>query len=149
MNRWGALGAVLAFWAVIFGAFAAHGLEDRFIKLYGDQPPKMVMGHPIPAAHKYLQDFKTGAEYQFWHAFGLLFIGAFYPHHSRRLLNAAGYFFVTGILLFSGCLYLLALLNQPWLGMIVPLGGLSFLIGWFLLAIGLCKSQEKEIVLNG
>jgi len=135
MNRWSIIGAIFAGLAVITGAFAAHGLGDRFEKLYGSMPDKVVAGAPIPAAHKYLGDFKTAADYQFWHALGLLFLGL--TGRRCRLLNAAGICFVIGILLFSGSLYLLTLLAIPKLGMITPFGGMAFIIGWVLLAIGL------------
>ncbi|MCG6154463.1 DUF423 domain-containing protein [Rubinisphaera margarita] len=135
MNRWSVVGAVFAGLAVITGAFAAHGLGDRFEKLYGSMPDKVVAGAPIPAAHKYLGDFKTAADYQFWHALALLFLGL--TGRRCRLLTAAGVCFVLGIVLFSGSLYLLTLLAMPKLGMITPLGGLAFIIGWVLLALGL------------
>jgi uncharacterized membrane protein YgdD (TMEM256/DUF423 family) len=44
--------------------------------------------------------------------------------------SRAGWCFVAGIVLFSGSLYALALTGQKWLGMITPLGGLLFLLGW-------------------
>ena len=55
---------------------------------------------------------------------------------SERLdgLVVAGWAFATGILLFSGSLYLLALTDARWLGMVTPLGGTAFLIGWAALA---------------
>ena len=52
----------------------------------------------------------------------------------QMFVNAAGWFFVMGIILFSGSLYALSLSGIRWLGAITPLGGLCFLIGWATLA---------------
>ena len=49
-------------------------------------------------------------------------------------LQLAGWAFATGILLFSGSLYLLAISGVRWLGAITPLGGLAFIAGWACLA---------------
>lgn len=134
MKFWGASGAILAFLAVALGAFAAHGLGDHFEKLYADTPAKMIAGHPIPAAQKYLADFKTGAEYQFYHALALLFVSQLSRESNSKLLNTAGWCFLLGTLFFSGSLYLLTLLAIPVFGAITPIGGLLFLVGWGMLA---------------
>jgi uncharacterized membrane protein YgdD (TMEM256/DUF423 family) len=69
------------------------------------------------------------------HGIGLILIGILYERHPcRRLCIAAGTMF-TGIILFSGSLYLLTLTDTRWLGMITPFGGLSFLIAWLMLAL--------------
>ena len=52
-----------------------------------------------------------------------------------RLLTIAGWSFVTGMVLFSGSLYALALTGVSGLGAVTPLGGLAFLVGWACLAI--------------
>jgi uncharacterized membrane protein YgdD (TMEM256/DUF423 family) len=54
---------------------------------------------------------------------------------SATLLVTAGWFFIIGIILFSGSLYALAASGIRKLGAITPLGGLAFLIGWLLLVI--------------
>jgi uncharacterized membrane protein YgdD (TMEM256/DUF423 family) len=51
------------------------------------------------------------------------------------IANWAGYLFIAGILLFSGSLYLLVFTRASWLGAITPLGGVAFIVGWFLLAL--------------
>jgi uncharacterized membrane protein YgdD (TMEM256/DUF423 family) len=50
-------------------------------------------------------------------------------------MRAAGWAWAVGILVFSGSLYLLALTGVSWLGAVAPLGGLSLLAGWGLLAV--------------
>ena len=131
---WTVTGAVLAGLAVALGALAAHGLDEYFKQLYANTPAKMVVGVAIPAPQKYLNDFKTAAEYQMYHALGLLVVGTWSAQWRCRTLNLAGWSFLVGIVLFSGCLYALTLTGQRWLGMIVPLGGVAFLVGWGAMA---------------
>lgn len=110
------LGAVNGFLAVAFGAFAAHGLKD-------------VLSNGL------LEVFQTGVEYQAMHALALLVVGALGAHASHTgALRWAGWAFATGILLFSGSLYLLALTDARWLGAVTPFGGSAFLLGWGALA---------------
>lgn len=113
MNFWLLIAAINGFLAVAFGAFAAHGLSDRL------------------DAHA-LQVFETGARYHMYHALaiGLAALAA-------RGIATAGWaasFFLLGIVLFSGSLYLLALTGFRPFAFVTPFGGLSFLIGWGLLA---------------
>jgi uncharacterized membrane protein YgdD (TMEM256/DUF423 family) len=111
------IGAVLGFLGVTFGAFGAHALRSRL-------SPDM------------LAVFETGVRYQMYHAFAVLIVSALIGHiGSARLVIIAGWFFVAGVLLFSGSLYVLALSGAGILGAITPLGGLLFLAGWACLAI--------------
>lgn len=112
-----AIGAVNGFLAVAFGAFAAHGLKN-------------VLSAGLLAI------FQTGVEYQAMHALALLLVGALGRDsaHGDSALRLAGWSFATGIVLFSGSLYLLALTDARWLGAVTPLGGSAFLIGWAALA---------------
>lgn len=104
-------GALFALLAVIFGAFGAHALEKMLPELM-------------------LQRYHTGVEYQFYHAFALLITGLLAQHSAQRTLKIAGIAFVLGIALFSGSLYLYAFTGIKAFGMITPLGGLAFIIGW-------------------
>lgn len=134
-NGWLIWGAVNGFLAVTCGAFAAHGLDKFVVEKYADVPAKTVAGQEIPASYKYLQDFKTAADYQMYHALGLLAVGLLSLHGRRRSLQTAGWCFLVGILLFSGSLYLLVLTKTFWLGAITPIGGTLFLVGWVALAL--------------
>ncbi|MFG0332283.1 MAG: DUF423 domain-containing protein [Maioricimonas sp. JB049] len=140
---WVATGAVLAGLAVVTGAFAAHGLGPHLAELYGDQL-RDVAGQPIPATQKYLADFRTAAEYQMYHALALIACGLIAAPRCRKTLNAAGWAFLLGIGCFSGSLYLLVLTGQTWLGMITPIGGLAFILGWSLLALAACPCRGKS-----
>jgi uncharacterized membrane protein YgdD (TMEM256/DUF423 family) len=117
------IGALSGFLGVAGGAFGAHALRDRL-------SPEM------------LDVFKTGVTYQMYHALALLAVGVLLARLSidgSVWLNAAGWLFVVGTVLFSGSLYLLSLTGTTWLGAITPLGGLAFLAGWLALAVGVLR----------
>ncbi len=111
------LAALAGFLGVGLGAFGAHGLRSRL-------SPDM------------LAVFETAVRYQMYHALALLLTAAAIGRiGDARLLVIAGWFFVAGIVLFSGSLYALALTGVSMLGAITPIGGLAFLIGWACLAV--------------
>jgi len=120
-------GALSAGIGVGMGAFGAHGLKNVL-------SPDM------------LAVYQTGASYQMWHALGLIGIALVRRDDpGSRLLHWAGWLMLLGIVLFSGSLYLLALLDIKALGMITPFGGVSFLIAWLLLALyGARKPQASR-----
>jgi uncharacterized membrane protein YgdD (TMEM256/DUF423 family) len=136
--RWIQLGALMGAMSVICGAFGAHGLGDVLLKKYDGQTRK-VLGEEIPAAKKYLGDFKTAAEYQMYHAFALLAVGLVGLQRPGRLLNSAGWCFLGGMALFSGSLYVLVLSGLRWLGAITPFGGVLLILGWLLLILATWK----------
>jgi len=109
-------GAVAGLLGVAFGAFGAHGLRGRLT-------PDM------------LAVFETGVRYQMYHALALLLTAAMLPRMPGKALVAAGWFFVGGIVLFSGSLYLLAVTGVTVLGAITPIGGVAFLAGWLSLIV--------------
>lgn len=111
-------GTLSALLAVGLGAFGAHGLKHLVT-------PEM------------LEIYKTGVTYQMWHALGLICIALLQQQAplANKLLCWAGWLLIGGIILFSGSLYLLVLLDAKWLGMITPFGGLAFLAGWLCLVI--------------
>ncbi|MEW4487268.1 DUF423 domain-containing protein [Thalassoglobus sp. JC818] len=131
---WIRVGAILGGLAVVLGAFAAHGLDKPLQDLYEGQT-KIVLGIEIPATQKYLADFKTAAEYQMYHAFAILILGVLPASLSRRSINIAGWSFLLGIILFSGSLYCLVLTGYTRLGMITPIGGVMFIVGWIALLL--------------
>jgi len=111
------LGSLLGFLGVTFSAFGAHALKAR---LSADM----------------LVVFETGVRYQMYHAFAILIVAAAIGRiGDANLLVLAGWFFVAGVLLFSGSLYVLSLSGVGVLGAITRLGGLLFLIGWACLLL--------------
>lgn len=116
------LGALSAFLAVLLGAFGAHALRTRL-------------------AADMMAVFHTGNQYHFYHALGLLLIGLLAVQlPDSALLRAAGWLMLTGTVLFSGSLYVLAVSGVRGLGAITPFGGLAFLAAWLLLAFAVWKS---------
>lgn len=149
--NWSTIGAVLAGLAVILGAFAAHFIDGTFAKKYDGQV-KIVAGSEVPTAQKYLNDFKTGAQYQMYHALALIFVGfAGMTTRKKKLLNFSGWCFLLGIIFFSGSLYVLTLTGQTFWGAIAPIGGSLFIIGWFAFAaaICVCSSNSDSDFLSG
>ena len=114
---WSAIAALLLALAVMLGAFGAHGLRDRLDAYSMDVYQKAVF-------------------YHFIHALGLLVVSL-----APRTANLiwVNMLLVAGILIFSGSLYLLAVTGVRTLGAITPLGGLSFIAAWLLLAWSLRK----------
>ncbi|HEY3695185.1 DUF423 domain-containing protein [Phenylobacterium sp.] len=110
-RNWMTLAAAAGFVAVAAGAFAAHGVRD-------------------PKAQEWL---RTGATYGFVHAMATLACAIFMQVGARRARFAPA-FFLSGVALFSGSLYALALGAPRWLGAVTPAGGALFLIGWAVLA---------------
>jgi uncharacterized membrane protein YgdD (TMEM256/DUF423 family) len=112
--------------AVTLGAMAAHYLKS-----------KMETGAISPND---LQAFETASRYQIYHSIVLLAIAFFYDKLEEKSIKRAAYCFITGIILFSGSLYLLStsgligLGNIRWLGPVTPVGGLFLIAGWVLTA---------------
>ncbi|HXQ42656.1 MAG TPA: DUF423 domain-containing protein [Candidatus Udaeobacter sp.] len=110
---------------VAMGAFAAHGL-------------KAILD---PAALGWV---KTGADYQLWHGLAILGIGILYEREPVRRLALAAWLMFAGAILFSGSLYLLALVGWRGFAWVTPFGGLALLFGWaFLLWHGLAKLRAS------
>ncbi|MEX1232584.1 MAG: DUF423 domain-containing protein [Planctomycetaceae bacterium] len=141
MKTWMITGALFGGLAVVLGAFAAHGLDQVMVDKYASLPPKIIAGHSVPASWKYLQDFKTGAEYQMYHALALLALGVLTQHRPSRWATCAGWSFVGGIVLFSGSLYALSVTGETKWGMVAPIGGMLLIIGWALFAIAALRSH--------
>ena len=125
---WLLSGAILGGLAVAAGSFGAHGLKQ------------------VLEATGRADNWETAVRYAVYHATALLVVGlaAALPQAtgSRSLLTAAGWSFLTGTLIFSGCLAALAVSGVRILGAIVPVGGVLFLVGWALLAAAAARMPE-------
>ncbi|MEI6948339.1 DUF423 domain-containing protein [Paraflavisolibacter sp. H34] len=123
-------GTILAGLGVVLGAFGAHGLR------------KLVPAETVAS-------YQTGVQYQMYHAFALLILGLL----ADRLVPAgqlqySGIFFLLGIILFSGSIYIIAaakasekVLPKAFF-LTTPLGGLLFIVGWLLLLVALIKAKQ-------
>lgn len=120
-RTWIGIAAINGLIAVAAGAFGAHTLKEKL-------DPKM------------LAVFETGARYQMYHALALLAVAWVMSTQPTRLVQASAWLMLIGIILFSGTLYGLALLDWRWLGPVTPVGGLSLMVGWLLLAISAFRS---------
>ncbi len=118
------LGAVFAFLAVALGAFGAHALR----------------GHLAPEE---LAVWETAVRYQMYHALGLLATGWVAARWPGRLVDAAGWLLVAGVVLFSGSLYVLVLSGRRWVGFVTPFGGLALLGAWALLGWSLLRREGE------
>ena len=133
-SRWLLLGAMFGGLSVGLGAFAAHGLDKVFVEKYAGQT-RVVAGETVPLSKKFLGDFKTGADYQMSHSLALIAVGLLAQRRASVRLVIAGAAFTVGIMMFSGSLYILTLTGVTKWGMVTPLGGVAFLVGWFALAL--------------
>ncbi len=116
------LGSVNAFLSVALGAFGAHVLK-----------PKLT-------ASGMMSVYETGVHYHMMHALGLILIAVLSDKlGSASLVSWAGWLLFTGIVLFSGSLYALSVSGVKGLGAITPIGGVSFLLGWALVAVAAWK----------
>lgn len=115
MKLFVALGATFGGVSVLLGAFGAHALRARLTP-------------------EDLATFEIGVRYQMYHALALFVVAWATTQWDSPAIPAAGWAFVTGIVVFSGSLYVLVFSGMRWLGAITPIGGVAFLIGWALLA---------------
>lgn len=111
-----AAGALLMLLGVLLGAFGAHALQGQL-------------------GARQMASYQTGVQYQLLHALGLLLLGVVVQLAGERpRLRRAARLMLAGIVLFSGSIYLMAAGLPRWLGLVTPLGGVSFVAAWALLA---------------
>ncbi|MCP8617382.1 DUF423 domain-containing protein [Salirhabdus salicampi] len=115
------LGAINGFLTVALGAFGAHGLEGK-------------------VSEKMLNIWEKAVQYQMFHTIGLFIVAFLVDRFSSTTISGAGWFFLVGIVLFSGSLYIYTVTNVKVLAMITPIGGVAFLIGWVMLFVAILKS---------
>lgn len=126
-RRWMMLGAILTMLSVAIGAFGAHMLKDK-----------------IGASA--IATYETGVQYHMIHALALLIVGltAGQLGASTKLKWAARLLF-TGIIIFSGSLYVLSISGIKILGAITPIGGVAFIAGWLLFAMDIWQRGKTSL----
>lgn len=128
-----ALTGLLGALAVALGALGAHALKN-----------KMQAGL---ITEDQLGGFETGVKYHLFHVLAMLLVLLLRKQSERGSYRAAFYFFLSGILFFSGSLYLLCtreLLGAPWLkalGPVTPVGGVLLIAGWCCLCAPLFNKR--------
>ncbi|MCM5704196.1 DUF423 domain-containing protein [Larsenimonas salina] len=111
------------FMAVAAGAFGAHGLDGRL-------------------SETMLQAWETAVRYQMWHTLAialLLFCQSRTPKARRLAIRC----WFSGIVLFSGSLYALALGAPSFIGPVTPIGGALLLLGWLIMAVATLKTSTS------
>ena len=122
LKFWLISGAISGFLSVGLGAFGAHSLKNIL-----DEYGKSI--------------YEKAVLYQMFHTVALFLVGILYHLFKEKYFFLAGWGFLIGIVLFSGSLYVLAITNMKWLGVITPFGGVAFLFGWFWLIWTLGKGH--------
>lgn len=121
---------IFAALAVVLGAMGAHALKE------GGQMTDVQ-----------LNSWDTGAKYQMYHAFALIAVGLIAKVFGEtKMLKAAMWLFIVGILFFSGSIYLLSTpnitgLEVGFLGPVTPIGGLLFISGWICLVVNFASRK--------
>jgi uncharacterized membrane protein YgdD (TMEM256/DUF423 family) len=127
MGGWLTAAGISGFLAVALGAFGAHGLQARLADV-ADGPKRLAW-------------WQTAAHYHLLHALALGLVALLMAR--APVARFSGGAFVLGTVLFSGSLYVMALGGPRWLGAVTPLGGLSLLVGWGILAwCGVASSRS-------
>lgn len=113
-------GTFLGMLAIILGAFGAHALKKVL-------------------SIEELSTFETGVRYQMYHAFFLLFVGIA-STITQLVKKRIYYLVVSGVLLFSGSIYLLATnslttFDFKIIGFVTPIGGLLLIAAWGILLL--------------
>lgn len=122
------IAAVIGFLGVALGAMGAHALKDEL--------------GPV-GVNSYL----TGVRYLFYHVFAIMLMHALSSKISEKFIKVASWFFIIGILFFSGSIFLLSTIPvhgieaMRTLGPITPIGGLLFMVGWLLAVFGFAKGN--------
>ena len=119
------LGGLLAALAVGLGAVGAHALKAQLTP-------------------QQLETFHTAVHYQMIHAIGLILVGLLSLHNRSRLFDLAGWSMLLGIVLFSGFLYAWVATGRRFFVYPVPVGGIAFIIGLLLLAMGAIGQWGKN-----
>jgi uncharacterized membrane protein YgdD (TMEM256/DUF423 family) len=127
--------AISGLLGVTLGAFGAHGLK------------KVVTSDMLAA-------YQTGVQYQFIHslvllALAILMLTLTSKHAVMGKLRWSANLMIVGVLLFSGSLYTMTFMSvsggfPAWLGLITPMGGLTFILAWALLAVAAFKLPIED-----
>ncbi|MEL0657853.1 DUF423 domain-containing protein [Psychromonas arctica] len=119
-----AIAALLGATAVMFGAYASHGLSTW-------------------ASTAQVSQVQVAAQYQLFHAIALIVISLLSSMFTSRLLIISLYCFTLGTVCFSGSLYYLVFLGSKLLVLVTPLGGLLLILAWLFVAIAMLFTQRK------
>lgn len=128
--------------AVIMGAISSHAIEqgaenNELLKSLCEQCNLNAEGAEL---------ILKATKYQFYHAlalFGVGILSSLHRNYESILLKLSGFFFIIGVILFSGSLYVLAFTGMDSFTKAVPFGGISFMLGWFFLLLYPLAKKKK------
>ena len=115
------IASLLAALAILFGAFGSHALKERL-------------------SVQSLEVYDTATRYLMFHALGIFLIAILGFQLPKESLETPVTMMIVGTSIFSGSLYLIAMLNFKKLGMVTPIGGLLLIVSWLLLAYNIYKT---------
>mgnify|MGYP001178537787 CR=1 FL=1 len=110
--------------SVLLGAASSHWLQGIILSEHFDT-------------------FDTAVRFHMIHAIALILASIVKDNISNSsLLNASVWGFLFGIIFFCGSLYLISISGYGLLGIVAPIGGVSFVVAWGLFAVGVIKSNK-------
>jgi uncharacterized membrane protein YgdD (TMEM256/DUF423 family) len=109
------------FLAVALGAFGAHALKQILLE------------------NNRTDTFELAVRYHFYHTFALLVIALLMDRFNSKWMPISALCILTGMILFSGSLYLLALANNTSFAVVTPIGGVFLLAGWGFLFLSVFR----------
>jgi uncharacterized membrane protein YgdD (TMEM256/DUF423 family) len=125
------LASLFAMLAVVLGAFGAHALKAYL-------------------SEQSMAGFQTATTYMMTHAIAIFIVGILHRHYKKKTMVWAGNLFITGIILFSGSIYLRQLLlflgfeKTAIVALVTPLGGLMFILGWLFVFLSISPKENAE-----
>ena len=115
------IASLFAALAILFGAFGSHALKERL-------------------SAQSLEVYDIATKYLMFHSLGIFLIALLGFQLPKELLEAPVIMMISGIFIFSGSLYLVAMLDYKKLGMVTPIGGLLLIVSWLFLAYNTYKT---------
>lgn len=115
------IASLFAALAILFGAFGSHALKERL-------------------SAQSLEVYDIATRYLMFHALGIFLIALLGFQLPKESLEIPVTMMIVGISIFSGSLYLIAMLDFKKLGMVTPIGGLLLIVSWLLLAYNTYKT---------
>lgn len=115
------IASLFAALAILFGAFGSHALKERL-------------------SAQSLEVYDIATRYLTFHALGIFLIALLGFQLPKESLETPVKIMIVGTSIFSGSLYLIAMLDLKKLGMVTPIGGLLLIVSWLLLAYNTYKT---------
>tara|TARA_B100001559_G_C16187933_1_gene478534 strand:+ start:84 stop:452 length:369 start_codon:yes stop_codon:yes gene_type:complete len=115
------IASLFAALAILFGAFGSHALKERL-------------------SAQSLEVYDIATRYLMFHALGIFLIALLGFQLPKESLEIPVIMMIGGTSIFSGSLYLIAMLDFKKLGMVTPIGGLLLIVSWLLLAYNTYKT---------